>query len=69
MVRQIVASASARPTERNADPVVSASVVAHDAGVIVRMAGESLEQVGATLREYFQPVVPLLDVDPWARKW
>jgi urease accessory protein len=38
-------------------------------GVILRVAGRSVEEVGRTLRESLAFVPDLLGDDPWARKW
>jgi urease accessory protein len=69
MAGQILAAVSASPTGRESDPVVSAAPCGRDAGVVLRIAGANVEQVGATLREYFRPIVSFLDDDPWARRW
>ncbi len=58
---------SASPVKRSAALVASASPV-HD-GAILRIAGESVEQVGQELHHHLQPVSVLLGDDPWARKW
>jgi urease accessory protein len=38
-------------------------------GVLLRFAGISTEAVGSAIARYLQFVRPLLDDDPWARKW
>jgi hypothetical protein len=47
--------------------IVGASRVA--GGCVVRMAGVSVEEVGARLRALLACVPSLLGDDPWARKW
>jgi urease accessory protein len=59
---------SARHIIRGADFICSASPIADD-GVLLRMAGSSVEQVGRSLRDALRPLYPLLGDDPWSRKW
>jgi hypothetical protein len=47
--------------------VASASPVRH--GAILRIAGESVEQVGHELHHHLQFASAFLGDDPWARKW
>jgi urease accessory protein len=56
------------PVERAADVVSTASRL-RDGGTLLRMAGVSVEQVGRTLRDSLSFLSPLLDDDPWSRKW
>jgi urease accessory protein len=58
---------SARPVERRAPIVCSASKVR--AGTVLRVAGESVEEVTHELRRHLKPLAALLGDDPWARKW
>ena len=60
--------AAQRPAGRNADLILSASRIA-DGGVLLRMAGASVEHVGRTLRDSLRDLYPLLGDDPWSRKW
>jgi len=38
-------------------------------GVLLRVAGESVEQVGRELGRHLRPLAQLLGDDPWERKW
>ena len=38
-------------------------------GALLRLGGASLEQVGGALREFCQFLLPLLQDDPWSRRW
>ena len=50
-----------------ADLLVAASPLAE--GVLLRLAGLSVEQVGDAISQQLQFVRSLLDDDPWLRKW
>ena len=63
----LLSEISGRTIERRASLVCSASVVAQ--GTILRMAGESVEDVTQELHGYLKLLSPLLGGDPWARKW
>lgn len=54
--------------EPGAGPLLAASPL-RQGGVVVRMAGASVEQVGRTLREQLAFLYPLIGDDPWSRKW
>lgn len=56
------------PIQRRSNLLISAAPLDHD-GVLLRMAGVSVEDVGTTLRHYLSFLGPLLGDDPWARKW
>jgi urease accessory protein len=58
---------SMRPVERTAPLIASASPVRD--GAILRIAGESVEQVGRELHAHLKFASALLGDDPWARKW
>lgn len=58
---------SARPVERNAPLVCSASSIRD--GALLRVAGESVELVGDELHRHLRSLTTLLGDDPWARKW
>lgn len=58
---------SARPVQRMEKLVVSASPLRD--GAILRVAGESVEQVGHELHHQLKFAAALLGDDPWARKW
>jgi urease accessory protein len=63
-----MASVSAMPLVRRPDVLASAAPVA-EGGVVLRIAGSSLEQIGRILREHLGFVPALLGDDPWSRKW
>ena len=63
----LLAEVSASPVKRTTPLVASASPVRH--GAILRVAGESVEQVGQELHHHLQFAAALLGDDPWARKW
>lgn len=52
---------------RRAPLVLSASPVG--GGVLLRVAGESVEAVGGEIRRCLEFLAPLLADDPWGRKW
>jgi urease accessory protein len=56
------------PTARNADLVITASALG-DGGLLVRMAGVSVEQAGSALRDVLSFLSPILGDDLWIRKW
>lgn len=58
---------SSRPVERGGKLVCSASPVSD--GALLRLAGESVEQVGRELHQHMKFLAALLGDDPWARKW
>lgn len=58
---------SSRPLAKRAALLCCASPVRD--GVVVRLAGESLEPVADALRAHLSLLSPLLGDDPWARKW
>jgi urease accessory protein len=58
---------STRPVERRAMLVSSASAI--PGGALLRIAGESVEEVGRELHHHLKFVAPLLGDDPWLRKW
>ena len=64
---RLLAEISGRAVERRAALVTSASPVAD--GALLRIAGESVEQVGRELHHHLKPLAALLGDDPWARKW
>ena len=64
---RLVAEVSQLPISRRAPLVCSASTIAH--GVLVRLAGESVEAVGLEIRRCLAFVPGLLHEDPWSRKW
>jgi len=64
---RLLAEISDRAVERRAALVTSASPVVD--GALLRVAGESVEQVGRELHHHLKPLAALLGDDPWARKW
>jgi urease accessory protein len=58
---------STRPVGPGANLICSASPVRN--GAILRVAGESVEQVGHELHHHLKFAAALLGDDPWARKW
>jgi urease accessory protein len=63
----LLAEIATRPVERAAPLVCSASPVR--SGAVLRVAGESVEQVGQELHHHLKFASALLGDDPWARKW
>ena len=64
---EIVAHVDALALEPRNNLIVGASRVT--GGCVLRMAGVSVEEVGARLRALLACVPSLLGDDPWARKW
>jgi ABC-type branched-subunit amino acid transport system ATPase component len=75
MIGPMVADAAARmlaevealPVTRRAELIISASPIRQ--GAVLRIAGESGEEVGREIRGRLAFVSELLGDDPWARKW
>jgi urease accessory protein len=67
-VDRIVTRVSELPAVRRA-PLLVAAAPLSDVGCVLRIAGRSVEQIAAVLREHLAFVSPLLGDDPWARKW
>jgi len=63
----LLAEISTRPVERGTNLICGASPVPH--GAILRIAGESVEQVGHELHHHLKFASALLGDDPWVRKW
>jgi urease accessory protein len=51
----------------NADLIIAASRLPE--GMILRIAGTSVEQVARTIQEHLRFIRQLLSADPWSRKW
>ena len=64
---QTLGDIASRPVVHGASLICSASPVSD--GVILRVAGRSLEAVGSELRAHLRLVCSLLGDDPFARKW
>jgi urease accessory protein len=56
-----------QPVTRRAPLVGSASPIRD--GALLRIAGESVEDVGREIHRHLAPLGELLGEDPWARKW
>ena len=65
---QLVGSLAAAAVPRRADLLVAAAPLG-DEGALVRVAGVSVEQVGAALRQYLAIVPTLLGDDPWRHRF
>jgi len=65
--KEILDEVSALPIEPGADLQCAASPVGN--GIILRLAGLSVEQVGHVIYEHLKFVKGLLHDDPWSRKW
>ena len=65
--KRLLAEISAAPVHKRADQWISASPLANH-GVLVRMAGVSVEQVGLRLRNHLRFLADILEEDPWAGK-
>ena len=65
--RRLVEEMASRPVEPGSSLVCSASPVRD--GVMLRLAGEELEEVGRELHRHLIPLSTLLGDDPWQRKW
>jgi urease accessory protein len=63
----LLAALAARPVERRAALVCSASPVRD--GVLLRVAGEETEPAVRVIHRFLAGLAPLLGDDPWARKW
>jgi urease accessory protein len=65
---RLAGSLGLAPVPRRADLLLSAAPLGDD-GVVLRIAGVSVEQVGAALRQYLGVVPSLLGDDPWSCRW
>jgi urease accessory protein len=63
----LLAEISARPVERGAALLSSASPVRE--GVVLRLAGEDVETVSREMKRHLNFLAEFLGDDPWARKW
>jgi urease accessory protein len=64
---QLLADAAAQPVAAKAPLLVSASPSRH--GALLRVAGESVEEVSREIQRCLGFVPELLHDDPWSRKW
>ena len=65
---EIVQSIARTPVRGQADMIQAASKTS-DGGILLRIAGTSVEEVGRTVRDSFAFLSSLLGDDPWSRKW
>ena len=65
---QLAGSLGSAAVPRRADLLIAAAPLGND-GVLLRVAGLSVEQVGAALRHYLAIVPTLLGDDPWSCKF
>jgi urease accessory protein len=65
---QVVTCVAARPLERRPALLMSAAPL-RGGGCAVRVAGQSVEQVGSAIAELLAFVPRRLGDDPWSRKW
>jgi urease accessory protein len=65
---RLAGSLGSAPVPRRADLLLSAAPLGED-GVVLRLAGVSVEQVGGALKQYLAIVPTLLGDDPWACRW
>jgi urease accessory protein len=65
----IVAIAGSAPVVRRGDLLMFAAPLRDGAGCAIKIAGRSVQQVGAAIRRAVGFVPALLGEDPWARKW
>jgi urease accessory protein len=66
--KNLLSEINASPLNRHPALVESASPL-RDSGIILRMAGMSVEQVIRTMRKYLSFLPTMLGDDPWIRKW
>lgn len=67
LAAKLLEEISRRPVQRQSPLVASASPIRD--GALLRVAGESVEQVGRELHRHLKFASALLGDDPWARKW
>ena len=64
----IASQVEALPLAKRADVIQSVSPL-RDSGVVLRVAGETVERVGEALRQHLSFLKQLLGDDPWTGKW
>lgn len=67
-VSTLIATRASLPIQRQADVIVSAASLEND-GALLRMAGQSVEEIGTLLREHLSFLRPHLGEAVWGRKW
>jgi len=65
--KRVLDEVAAHPVKRRETLVISASPLRD--GALLRVAGESVEEVGRELRRQLAFLSDMLGDDPWARKW
>ena len=65
--KSVLASIAARPVTKRAALICSASPIA--GGAVIRLAGESPEEVGLEIQRLLDFLPALLHDSPWSRKW
>jgi hypothetical protein len=64
---RLLAEVSAQPVTRQAALIVTASPI-HE-GVLLRVAGERVEEVGREIHQRLGFISEILEDEPWSRKW
>ena len=64
--QSLLEEVAVRPLARGARLICAASPVA--GGALLRLAGESLEEVSHEIRRHLAPIIGLIGGEPWARK-
>jgi len=65
---QILAQVQNEEVKRHADRVVTVAPI-NEVGCVLRIAGQSVEEVDHALRDFLHFVPRFLGDNPWARKW
>jgi urease accessory protein len=63
----LLADATAQPVTRHASLIVTASSL--NEGVLLRIAGENVEDVAREIHQRLAFISEILEDDPWSRKW
>lgn len=64
---RLLAGVSAQPVTRHAPLIATASPIRD--GVLLRLAGERVEDVGREIHQRLGFVSEFLEDEPWARRW
>jgi hypothetical protein len=64
---RLLAEVTAQPVTRNASLIVTASPIYE--GVLLRLAGERIEDVGREIHQRLGFISEILGDAPWSRKW
>ncbi|MEO8483198.1 MAG: urease accessory protein UreD [Acidobacteriota bacterium] len=65
---RLLAATATRAVERTADMLIAVAPLT-DAGVLLRIAGRTVEDVGRVIRGALDFLPAVLGDDPWTRKW